>query len=40
MAPAAPITYNGQRVEADYFETEFNEEVTETLIKDGQINSC
>ena len=40
MAPAAPITYVGQRVEADSFETEFNEEVTETLTKDGQINSC
>ena len=37
MAPPVPITYVGQRVEADYFETEFNEEVTETLTKDGQI---
>ena len=37
MAPPVPITYVGQRVEADYLETEFNEEVTETLTKDGQI---
>ena len=36
MAPPVPITYVGQRVEADYFETEFNEEVTKTLTRDGQ----
>ena len=35
MAPPVPITFIGQRVEADYFETEFNEEVTETITKEG-----
>jgi hypothetical protein len=32
-----PITYIGRRVETDYFETKFNQDVTETLTKDGQI---
>jgi len=36
MAPPVPITFVGQRAEADYFETEFNEEVTETTSKDGK----
>jgi len=36
MAPPVPITFVGQRVEADYFETEFNEEVTETTTKEGK----
>ena len=35
MAPPVPITFIGQQVEADYFETEFNEEVTETITKEG-----
>ena len=36
IAPSVPITYVGQRVEADHFETEFNEEVTETLTVTSQ----
>lgn len=35
MAPTVPITFIGQRIEADYFETAFNEEVTETITKEG-----
>ena len=38
MAPPVPVTYVGQRVEADYFETEFNEEVViDRVNKDGLI---
>ena len=38
MAPPVPVTYVGQRVEADYFETEFNEEVViDKVNKEGLI---
>ena len=38
MAPPVQVTYVGQRVEADYFETEYNEEVViDRVNKDGLI---
>ena len=38
IAPPVPVTYVGKRVEADYFEAEFNEEVViDRVNKDGLI---
>ena len=38
IAPPVPVTYVGKRVEADYFEAEFNEEVVIDRI--NKANSC